>query len=235
MKILAIMTIWQHSDKDRKRQLRVLNGLTMQDVGPHELQIVVIHNASSKKDPPLFGQKSVSYVATDLNLGCQLAHRIAGCMNCDYVLKIDDDVEITCPDFVRIGADVLNGASTIHGLGIMGRTFPKNPPFYPRNKGGIVSEDGLGVYAVDAIVGKLMLYRASLLKNMPCKSDGPSVEDLQLCATVPRSSFLVGGFWHGKYRDLSRPKGTAMSDETKQWQEREAYAAKHWGQCDRAI
>lgn len=167
-------------------------------------------------------------VVAEPNCGPAAVHRYAGLQRgFDYVLKLDDDVELLDRTFVSRGVAFLDSWPGVDVLGVMGRRLPGQEPFYEGREAVV---EPLCDTSVDIVVGKLALYRWSVLEHLPCAAERQ--EDIQLSAYAPGRK-VVPAFWNGGYRDLVKPRAASMSGERGHYAERDALVKRLLGRLVR--
>lgn len=219
MRVAAILTVSEHSPG---KGYPALEGIKVQ----RGLSDIWIWDNGRPRDRGTFGrgcyQIEARCGASAVNLGLA-THQLAGLIDADWILKVDDDVQLEDPGFLEAGL----GALSRHGAdiaGIMGRVIPEIPPFYAgRQAITHPEEDAL----VDLVIGKLMLYRRDILRGVSVVSDGSTVEDLQL-NRASRKPGLIPACWASGWRDLDKPKGASLSDSPTHYQRRENYVREHF-------
>ena len=220
MKIAAIVTCWQSSMEDTLRIGRVVAGLRQQSV---VAKTWIWANGScvdhGMRDSGISSAPGVRLASSEENLGCSVALRLAGLLDAEFILKIDDDVEITDPDFVERGLAAMGDRYDI--AGVMGRRLPGEEPYY-RGRLSVLRPE-LDT-EVDIAVGKLVLYRRKILARVPCLAERE--EDLQL-ARASRTPAIIPGSWAEGWQDLPRASGQNMSDNPEHYQRRERYVKEH--------
>jgi len=185
-----------------------------QSVPPH--QVVVWHN-----DPSTEAVDFAVNVHCDENLGCRPRHAIGQLSTADVCVFADDDVLLFDPQVcAALLAAVARHPDSV--VGVAGRRITKIggnvygdgavecAPWKPERAAGLAGEHG--DQPVSVVKGKVHAVRRSLL-HLAFRHDLPpdvaGEDDIALNAELQMESgapsWLAGGVWHGRVRDIPDP------------------------------
>lgn len=216
-RVSVILTVCEKSPSWRELEEVVWGILNLLDINKFW-----VWDNGHPEAPDWTGELFVEAVQCSENLGLA-THQLAALLDSEFILKIDDDVVLTDPDFVNKGIAALEECDA-DIAGIMGRWFPSAPPYYMHR--GSIQNPSQNMF-VDVVIGKLMLYRRSILSRVSVLPDRE--EDLQLNRASKKPG-IIPAEWTRSWYDLSKPKGDSMSDSPDHYQRREAYVREHWNE-----